>query len=376
MSRPLADLEPARDAIGRGAPAAGGRRVLVTGGAGFIGCNLVDRLAARGHEVVVLDSLARPNVGRNLAWLAERHGRRVEPVRADVRDAATLGRIVRDVDAVVHLAAQVAVTSSLADPVLDFEVNARGTLNVLEAVRACPNPPGMIFASTNKVYGTLLPDAAFAATERGYWPQDERYAGGCDERAPLALHSPYGCSKGAADQYVLDYARVFGLRTVVFRMSCIYGPRQFGTEDQGWAAHFLLATLRGEPITIYGDGHQVRDILFVDDAVGAYVMALERIDELAGSAFNLGGGEVNALSLLGMLERIRALTMVEPEIIFGPRRPGDQLWYVSDTDAFSTATGWRPQVDVTEGMKLLESWARTLQPGSPSAPRQRAMACG
>jgi CDP-paratose 2-epimerase len=332
------------------------RPVVITGGAGFLGSNLADRLASEGTPVTVFDSLARPGVKANLDWLNERHGELITPIIADVRDASSLRDAVRGAGAVIHLAAQVAVTTSLQDPLQDFEVNARGTLNLLEVLRALPEPPPLLFASTNKVYGKLLANADLDREPTRYEPRDPALRHGCDEATPLDLHSPYGCSKGAADQYVIDYARVFGLRTVVFRMSCLYGPRQFGTEDQGWIAHFLIAAMNGQPITIYGDGRQLRDALFVADAVEAYLIALQRIDALAGRAFNLGGGRQHTLSLLEMLRHVDRLVGQDAEVRFAPWRPGDQLWYVSDTSAFEAVTGWRARVDIDTGLRCLRNW--------------------
>ena len=235
--------------------------VLVTGGAGFIGSNLADRLAGLGHDVLVLDALARPGVERNLDWLRHRHPNRVRATIGDIRDADVVARAVRDVSAVFHMAAQVAVTTSLADPMQDFDVNLRGTMNVLEALRRKPQPAALVFASTNKVYGALS-DVALAEQGGSYLPVDPGLrAQGIGEDRPLSFYTPYGCSKGAADQYVLDYARGFGVPACVLRMSCIYGPRQLGTEDQGWLAHFLYCVRAGRPISIFGDGRQVRDVL-------------------------------------------------------------------------------------------------------------------
>jgi CDP-paratose 2-epimerase len=334
-------------------------RVVVTGGAGFLGANLVDRLAADGTDVLVVDSLARPRVEENLAWLLGRHRHRVAVEVADVRDPFVADATIRGASAVVHLAAQVAVTTSVTDPVTDFEVNARGTLNVLEAVRrGAPEAP-VLFASTNKVYGEVTPPGSMVREGDRYVPAEERLRAGLDETTPLSLHSPYGCSKGVADQYVLDYARVYGLRTAVFRMSCLYGPRQFGTEDQGWVAHFLIAALTGQPITIFGDGYQVRDVLYVDDAVAAYRTLLADIRPGAGRAFNLGGGPDNALSLRELLAAIPDLTGAAPEVRQAPWRPGDQAWYVSDTSAFTAATGWRARVPAAEGLRRLAAWLAT-----------------
>jgi CDP-paratose 2-epimerase len=334
------------------------RPVVITGGAGFLGANLADRLAGEGVPVLVLDSLARPGVERNLDWLKERHDKLVTPVLADIRDAAVVAEAVRNARAVLHLAAQVAVTTSLEDPVADFEVNARGTLNVLEALRRQNDPPPLLFASTNKVYGKLFGADALTCRRDRWEPRLEAQRQGCAEATPLDFYSPYGCSKGVADQYVLDYARVFGLPTIVFRMSCLYGPRQFGNEDQGWVAHFLIRGLRGEPITIFGDGRQVRDALYVDDAVSAWLAGLAAIDRVRGRAFNLGGGPGNTLSLLEMLEHMARLTGTAPEVQFDEARPGDQLWYVSDTRALEAATGWRAQVGLGAGLGRLASWLR------------------
>jgi CDP-paratose 2-epimerase len=331
-------------------------RNLITGGAGFIGSNLAERLLGAGESVILLDNLSRPNVQRNAAWLRQRFGARCELRLGDVRDAAAVRHAVRDAHHVFHFAAQVAVTTSLDDPLTDFEVNAGGTLRVLEAVRARHDPPPVFFTSTNKVYGALS-WLGLDREDTGYLPKlGQTREHGIGESAPLDFHSPYGCSKGAADQYVHDYARSYGLRAVVFRMSCIYGPRQFGTEDQGWVAHLLLRVLRGESITIYGDGHQVRDLLFVSDLIDALLLAREQIDACSGHAFNLGGGPENAVSVLTVVDRIGALARRTPRVTFEDWRTGDQRYYVSDTRKFSERTGWRWRVPVAEGLARLGEW--------------------
>lgn len=332
------------------------RPVLVTGGCGFIGCNIADRLAERGDRVLVLDSLARAGVRENAQWLKSRHGDRVTITVADIRDPIPVIDAVREAHAVLHLAAQVAVTDSVSDPSADFEINARGTLNVLEAVRLHNSSAPVIFASTNKVYGRLVEDSEIALAGRRYTPVNDLIAGGISENAPLDFYSPYGCSKGTADQYVHDYARVFGLQTVVMRMSCIYGPRQFGTEDQGWIAHFLLSAIRGKALTIYGDGKQVRDALHVSDAVIAWLAALDHIALARGRVFNLGGGPANAVSLLELIDRITELTGRDLDYRFADWRPGDQPWYVTDTQALATALGWTPQMSLGDGLRSLHGW--------------------
>ncbi|WP_207458448.1 SDR family NAD(P)-dependent oxidoreductase [Azospirillum sp. SYSU D00513] len=330
--------------------------VLITGGAGFIGCNLAHRLASEGRRVIILDNLSRAGVEQNLAWLQATHGDRIEAVIGDIRDKATVEAAVSRARAVFHLAAQVAVTTSLVDPVHDFTVNAGGTLTLLEAIRAQKTPPALVFTSTNKVYGKL-PGVTFTRVGERYAPRDALMAGrGVGENQPLDFASPYGCSKGAADQYVLDYARTYGIPAAVFRMSCIYGPHQFGTEDQGWVAHFLKAALAGEAITLYGDGHQVRDILFVDDLVDALLLAVERMGSIQGEAFNIGGGIENSVSLVELLERFPSLIGRKADVRFDEWRPGDQPWYVSNTTGFFARTGWRPQVGVEEGLMRLSRW--------------------
>jgi CDP-paratose 2-epimerase len=334
------------------------RPILITGGAGFIGSNLADRLAGEGHELIVYDALSRPGVERNLAWLKQRHGGRISHVAGDVRDEDELARVVAEAKAVFHFAAQVAVTTSLSDPREDFDINVRGTINLLDAVRVRPDPVPLIFASTNKVYGDLA-DFELDTLHGRYEPKSFVARRGVGESRPLDFHTPYGCSKGAADQYVLDYARSFGVPTLVFRMSCIYGQRQMGTEDQGWVAHFLIRALEGLPITIYGDGRQVRDILDVADAVSAYVRGLEHIDRLAGSAFNLGGGPANAISLLELIDEMRSITGRDIALQFEDWRRGDQRWFVADTSAARSALaldaprGWR------DGVARLAEWLAT-----------------
>lgn len=340
-------------------------RIVVTGGAGFLGANLVDRLAIDGHHVLVVDSLARDRVEQNLDWLRARHRQRVAVEIADIRDRFAAQDAVKGAAAVIHLAAQVAVTTSLADPVGDFEVNARGTLNILEAVReTAPHAP-VVFASTNKVYGEFIAREQMVRDGERYVPRERRLRGGVDETMPLSLHSPYGCSKGVADQYVLDYARMYGIRTAVLRMSCLYGPRQFGTEDQGWVAHFLISALADAPITIFGDGCQTRDLLYVDDAVEAYLHALRFARETGGGrAFNLGGGPDNTVSLRELLGLMPELVGVTLRCEFADWRPGDQAWYVSDTSAFTAATGWRARVAARDGLHRLAAWLRTIVPGA------------
>ncbi|GGB27130.1 hypothetical protein GCM10011380_15940 [Sphingomonas metalli] len=333
-----------------------GERILVTGGAGFIGSNIADRLAGEGHDVLIYDALSRPGVERNLAWLQERHGARIHAIVADIRDEASLARAVDDADAVFHMAAQVAVTTSLADPRDDLSINILGTFNLLEAIRAAGRKTPLVFASTNKVYGDLA-DIAFRPTEAGYLPADPALrAHGIGEDRPLDFHTPYGCSKGAADQYVLDYARSYGLPAAVLRMSCIYGQRQMGTEDQGWVAHFLIRALTGERITLYGDGHQVRDILDVSDAVDAYVAAWRRIDRVAGRAFNLGGGASNAVSLRTLIAEIGALTGGAPDVVFDDWRAGDQRYFVADTRHVRETLGLSNPVPWRDGVAALARW--------------------
>lgn len=330
--------------------------ILITGGAGFIGSNLAHHFLQAGHEVLIYDNLSRAGVERNWQWLQAEHGRDVRLQIADTRDARELRQAVRHAQAIFHFAAQVAVTTSLDDPALDFEVNGIGTLNLLHAWRERPEPPPLIFTSTNKVYGSLANVELQANGER-YEPVDPRLrASGIDETQTLEFYSPYGCSKGTADQYVLDHARTFGLPALVFRMSCIYGPRQFGTEDQGWVAHFLIRAREGQPITLYGDGRQVRDLLFVDDLVRAFCLAHENLPRLAGHVFNIGGGISNAVSLLEVLASIEAVIGEAPEIAFADWRPGDQRYYVSDVEKFTRATGWRPETDVPTGLRKLNEW--------------------
>jgi CDP-paratose 2-epimerase len=339
---------------------------LVTGGAGFVGTNLADRLAVDGRRVRIVDDLSRPGVERNLRWLCDRHGAAIDVRVADVRDRRALRDAVADADQVFHFAAQVAVTTSLDDPRGDFEVNAGGTFALLEELRRLADPPALVFTSTNKVYGTL-PDVPLELADDRWLPRDPALrAHGLDESLPLDFCTPYGCSKGAADQYVLDYAKSYGLPTAVFRMSCIYGPHQHGTEDQGWVAHFVLRALAGETITVFGDGAQVRDVLWVEDLVDAFLRVRDRIHELAGTAFNVGGGGDNAVSLLEVIDLIADVHGRRPRVELAPARPGDQRYYVADTRRLEEATGWRRRVGVAEGIEELYRW---LQERSRRAPR-------
>lgn len=342
----------------RPAAARDGGRVLVTGGAGFVGANLCARLAERGERVMVFDNLGRPGAVSNLRWLRDRYGPQVQCVVADVRDADAVGRAVAGASWVVHLAGQVAVTTSLANPRADFEVNVGGTLNLLEALRRRPDPPPLLFTSSNKVYGGLS-DVELEPRRRRVVPADPTLRRhGVSESRPIDLHTPYACSKGAAELYVRDYARCFGLTTVVFRMSCIYGPLQHGSEDQGWVAHFVRRALEDRSLTIYGDGRQVRDVLFVDDLVDAMLRAREKAGALRGGVFNVGGGGAHTLSLLELLDLLRELGGRAPRVRRNGVRPGDQRYYVSDTRRLTRATGWRPRVPPRVGVTRLLDWLR------------------
>ena len=333
--------------------------VLITGGAGFVGSNLAHRLLSSGQRVRLLDNLSRAGVERNLRWLIETHGNLVDIEVPDIRNLSIIKTAVKDASQVFHFAAQVAVTSSLVDPIEDFEINARGTLNLLEAIRATENPPPLIFTSTNKAYGNLS-DLEFTKERTRYTPLDQLIQKrGIDESRPLDFHSPYGCSKGAADQYVIDFARTYRIPALVFRMSCIYGPHQYGNEDQGWVAHFVIRSMSGKPITIYGDGLQVRDILFIEDLVNAFLLAQQHMKQLAGNAFNIGGGPNNTVSLLELVDLLAELHGGDVSVRFENWRAADQRYYVADTSKFSGLTGWQPRVGVNEGVKRLYKWIRT-----------------
>jgi CDP-paratose 2-epimerase len=335
---------------------------VVTGGAGFIGTNLVNELLRRGERVRVVDNLSRAGVAENLRWLQSRHDGRLLFARIDVRDRASLRAAAEGATSVFHLAAQVAVTTSVEDPISDFDVNLGSTVALLEELRRLPRPPGVVFTSTNKVYGSL-PEIALERVGHRWVPSDRQLrARGVDERRSLDFCTPYGCSKGAADMYVLDYAKTFGLPTAVFRMSCIYGPHQHGNEDQGWVAHFLRRASAAEPVTIYGDGAQVRDILHVADLVRALLLVREQLGELAGTAFNVGGGPRNTISLLELLDLIEELHGARLETAFLPERIGDQRWYISNTSRLRDATGWEPSVSAEAGVTALYEWLSTRVP--------------
>jgi CDP-paratose 2-epimerase len=332
---------------------------VITGGAGFIGSNLADHQLSNSNRVTIVDDFSRPGSERNLAWLESRHGSRLKVVRADVTAAdRNLAETIASADVVFHLASQVAVTSSVADPRHDFEVNALGTFNVLEAARQAASKPVVVYSSTNKVYGRL---ADLGIVERNGRYTIASLSGGIGEDRALDPHSPYGCSKCAGDQYTLDYARVYGLRTIVFRQSCIYGPRQFGMEDQGWLAWFSIRALQGKPVTIYGDGKQVRDVLCVGDLIAAYDAAVRHIGVTAGRAYNIGGGPQNTLSLLELVDLLNRHFGRKLECSFADWRPGDQPVFVSDIARAKADFGWQPQVGVEAGVGRLVDWVKANQ---------------
>jgi CDP-paratose 2-epimerase len=329
---------------------------VITGGAGFIGSNVADYYLSNGSDVTILDNLSRPGSEHNLAWLESRHGSRLNMVRADVRDGdGAVAEAIAGADVVFHLAGQVAVATSVSDPVHDFQVNAFGTLNVLEAARHSPSRPVVVYSSTNKVYGKM---ADLGLIERnGRYAYDNNRSGVSEDR-PLDPVSPYGCSKCAGDQYALDYARIYGMKTIVFRQSCIYGPRQFGMEDQGWLAWFAIRAWQQKPVTIYGNGMQVRDTLYVTDLVEAYDAAVRRIDITAGQAYNIGGGPNNALSLLDLVEMLNLSFSRRLDCSFEDWRPGDQPVFVSNIEKAKADFGWSPRIGVEEGVSRLIGWIK------------------
>ena len=330
-------------------------KYLITGGAGFIGSNLVNTLLERGDNVVVFDNLSRNGSKFNVKWLKKTHGNNLSLVDGDTRlEYNVLAKIVRNVDVIVHLAAQVAVTTSVKNPREDFEINALGTFNLLEAVRNSGNNPILIYSSTNKVYGDLADLKIIEKTGR-YEFSNTKW--GISEERNLDFHSPYGCSKGTADQYVRDYARIYGLNTIVFRQSCIYGPRQFGVEDQGWVAWFLIALTLRKNITIYGNGKQVRDLLYIDDLIRAYDLAIKNITTTKGQIYNIGGGKDNTISIWHEFKPIlEELFGRKINANFSDFRPGDQPIFISDIRKAKNDFGWEPKIKVKQGIGKLFSW--------------------
>ncbi len=333
------------------------KNYLITGGAGFIGSNYVHRLLTRGEKVTIYDNLSRDGSVRNLEWLKQTFGESsFSVIVADVRDSVRIAEAAQRSDVIVHLAGQVAVTTSVTNPRDDFEINALGTFNVLEAARLSGRQPIFLYASTNKVYGGMDDVEVVEDATRWHY-KDLTY--GAAESQPLDFHSPYGNSKGCGDQYTRDYYRIYDLPTVVLRQSCIYGPRQFGIEDQGWLAWFIIAAVMGRPITIYGDGKQVRDVLHVDDLLNAYDAAIEKIDISKGQVYNMGGGVENVLAVWKefqpLLERLLGKKI---EVARGDWRPGDQRVFYADYRKAEKQLGWKPKISLEEGIQRLFNWVK------------------
>lgn len=331
------------------------RKILITGGAGFIGINAASHYLKKGYEVSIFDNFSRNGSSANIGWLKESNFEKLKIIKAEIRsDLNKINEIVKNADIILHLAAQVAVTESVINPKEDFEVNALGTFNLLEAVRNSGHNPILIYSSTNKVYGELT-DLRILEKKTRYAFENLEY--GVSEERCLDFHSPYGCSKGAADQYVRDYARIYNLKTIVFRQSCIYGPRQFGVEDQGWVAWFIIALIKNKNITIYGNGKQVRDLLYIDDLIEAYDLAIENIEKTRGQIYNIGGGYKNTMSVwLEFKPLLEKLFKRKINVNFSDWRPGDQSIFVSDIRKAKKDFGWEPKVRVEEGIKKLYDW--------------------
>ncbi len=326
------------------------KRILITGGAGFIGCNLANKLLSKKNFVKIYDNLSRFGTKINLKWLKEKHKSNLEIIIGDIRNAKELNKVVKNIDIVYHLASQVAVTSSIKNPKEDFEINAVGTLNLLESLRKEKANTILIFTSTNKVYGEMK-NIPLVEKERRYAFKD--LPEGISEEQNLDFHSPYGCSKGTAEQYVRDYSRIYDLRTVVFRMSCIYGIRQMGNEDQGWIAHFLISSLLRKPITIYGNGKQVRDILYIDDLISAFELVVSNIKTTNGMIYNIGGGKDNTISLLELIDEITTTFKIKVKLKFKEWRAGDQKVYISNIKKAYKDFNWKPKINKNQGIQLL-----------------------
>lgn len=332
------------------------KRLLITGGAGFIGVNTARHFLRLGWEVTILDNFSRKGTDIT-ARMLEQDFPKVKIVRADIcKDFDALAKTISEQDAVIHLAAQVAVTTSIADPRNDIEQNILGTFNVLEAIRTSTNKPMLIYSSTNKVYGALENIPVRETLMRSEFINDEYRTYGVPETQQLDFHSPYGCSKGAADQYVIDYARIYSLRTIVFRQSCIYGAHQFGVEDQGWLAWFAIAAMLGKSLTLYGNGKQVRDALFVEDLVHLYQLALQRPDLMSGRAYNVGGGPNNTLSLLELLYHLQNKFGYQMNPGHSAIRAGDQPIFVADVRALKRDFGWQPTIGLDVGIERMHNW--------------------
>ena len=326
---------------------------LIIGGSGFIGINLAHTLLQKGKEVVIFDNFSRKGTRENFKWL-EKEFPSIELVEADIRnDIGKLQEAIKRAKNIYHMAAQVAVTTSIKDPKKDFEINALGTLNVLESIRKTQSQALLIFASTNKVYGELI-DEPVIEKEKRY--EFEKLTNGINEQTPLDFHSPYGCSKGCADQYVRDYSRIYGLNTVVMRQSCIYGPRQFGIEDQGWIAWFTIATMLKKPLTIYGNGKQVRDVLNVEDLINVIINASSKPKKVNGQIYNIGGGIKNSLSLLELLDILEVNIGEKISYNFSKPRLGDQVIYISDISKVQKELNWDVKIDFKKGINKLIEW--------------------
>ena len=331
-------------------------KILITGGAGFIGCNIAKFYLDSGSEVIVLDDLSRLGSDKNLEWIKQIA--KVEFIKQDIIDYEGLKAAIdthKDADIIYHMAAQVAVTTSVSEPRRDFEINATGTFNLLEAVRELKINPVIIYASTNKVYGEML-DVKIIEENGRYQYKDLK--NGISEDKQLDFHSPYGCSKGCADQYMIDYARIYGLKTVSLRQSCIYGPRQFGIEDQGWVAHFIISAVLDRPVTIYGDGKQVRDVLYIDDLIELFNLTYKNLEKVKGMAFNIGGGAKDQISLLELVSMLEGKLKKKVKINYTDWRPGDQKIYVSDISKAQKLLGWKPKVSKQEGIGRLIEWVQ------------------
>ncbi|MBP6942662.1 MAG: GDP-mannose 4,6-dehydratase [Candidatus Buchananbacteria bacterium] len=339
------------------------QRLLITGGAGFIGINAAYYFLAQGWEVTIADNFSRRGSEHNAEELLKVSGTAATLLKLDLRtDTAALAQAVAAHDAVLHLAAQVAVTTSVTDPTTDFMINALGTFNVLEAIRLSPNRPPIIYSSTNKVYGGLEARPVVEAETRYQFAESNCQQFGIPETEQLDFHSPYGCSKGAADQYVRDYARIYGLKTLVFRQSCIYGPHQFGIEDQGWVAWFMIAASQERPVTIYGTGKQVRDLLFAGDLVRLYEKGFQRIDAVSGNVYNAGGGPNNTLSLHELLPQIEKFSGRPLTISYDSMRTGDQPIFVADIRKVKQDLEWEPTTSIAEGLVQLWQWINEQAP--------------